>query len=114
MPASIEIWLEGSQVKARATWLTESVPASLDYDTPTDPTTVTFTARQRKSDGTMEDATEYVYDTDSEVARIDDGVFELTIVPTPGRWYLHAQGTDAAYGSARATFEIDASEALAA
>lgn len=112
--AGIETYVEGGKLIVRATWETESVPASGDYDTPTDPTTVTFTARRRTPQGVLEAATAYVFGTDAEVTKVSTGVYELAFVPEPGRWAVHAQGTDAAHGSARVTFEIDESEALAA
>lgn len=111
---AIEVYTQGNKIIVRATWEIESVPASGDYDTPTDPTTVTFTARRRTPDGALEAAEAFVFGADSEVSKISDGVFEFAHVPEPGRWYVHAQGTNAAHGAERVTYEIDESEALAA
>lgn len=110
----VEVYLQGNQMIARATWQTESVAGSGDYNTLTDPTVVTFTARRRTPAGTLEAAISYVFGVASEVTKASTGIFELKFVPAPGRWYIHAQGTGAAYGSERAVFEIDESEALAA
>lgn len=112
--AGVEVYVEGNKIIVRATWETESVPASGDYDTATDPTTVTFTARRRTPAGTLEAATSYVFGVASEVTKVSTGIYEFAFVPEPGRWDVHAQGTDAAHGSARVTFEIDESDALAA
>ena len=110
---SIEVFDQGDKIIVRATWEIESVPGSQDYDTPTDPTTVTFTARRRNLEGRLEAATEYEL-ADPEVVKISDGVFEFTHEPEPGKWYVHAQGTGAAHGAAKVEYELDESEALAA
>lgn len=115
MAASVEVFLRGTKVIVRATWKTESVAASGNYDTPTDPTTVVFTARQRNAAGAWQAATAYTFGVASEVTKVSTGVFELALTsPAVGRWAVHAQGTGAAEGSGRVTFEIDESEALAA
>lgn len=105
----IELFVRGNKIIARATWKTESVAGSKNYDTLSDPTTVTFTARKRGAA-----ATAYVYLTASEVTRVSLGIFELAFVPAAGHWWVHAQGTGTAQGAGRVTFEIDESEALAA
>jgi hypothetical protein len=111
---AIEVYTEGNKIIVRATWETESVPGSEEYDTPTDPTTVTFTARRRTPAGQWEDGEAYVFGTDGEVTKVSTGVFEFASVPDPGRWAVHAQGTGNAHGSDEIEFEIDASQALAA
>lgn len=114
MAASVEQFLRGNKMIVRATWETESVPASGNYNTPTDPTTVVFTARQRNAAGAWQTATAYTFGVAAEVTKVSTGVFEFAFVPAPGRWAVHAQGTGTAEGSGRVTFEIDESEALAA
>lgn len=114
MAALVEIFLRGNKIIVRATWKIESVPASGNYNTPADPTTVTFTARQRNAAGAWQVATAYVFGVAAEVTKASTGVFELATSPAVGRWAVHAQGTGAAEGSGRVTFEIDESEALAA
>lgn len=104
----IEVFLRGNKIITRATWKTESVAASGNYDTLTDPTTVVFSARLRGAT-----KTDYTYPS-AEVTKVSAGIFELALTPAVGRWYIHAQGTTAAQGSGRVTFEIDESEALAA
>ena len=106
---TIEVFVRGNKIITRATWKTESVPASGNYDTLTDPTTVVFSARLR---GAVK--TDYTFGVASEVTKVSVGIYELTLVPAVGRWWVHAQGTGAAYGAGRVTFEIDESEALAA
>lgn len=114
MAASVETFLRGNKLITRATWKTESVPASGDYNTLTDPTSVTFTARQRNAAGAWQVATAYVFGVAAQVTKVSVGIYELAITPAVGRWAIHAQGTGAAEGSARDTYEIDESEALAA
>lgn len=114
MAALVEQFLRGNKIIVRATWKTESVPASGNYNTVTDPTTVTFTARQRNAAGVWQAATAYVFGVAAEVTKVSTGVFELAITPAVGLWAVHAQGTGAAEGSGRVKFEIDESEALAA
>lgn len=115
MAATVEVFLRGNKIIVRATWKIESVPGSENYNTPTDPTTVVFTARQRNAAGVWQAATPYTFGSSSEVTKVSTGVFELSLTsPAVGRWAVHAQGTGAAHGSGRATFEIDESEALAA
>ena len=109
----VESFVQGARMITRVTWEIESVPGSEDYDTPTDPTTVVFTARRRNPEGRLEAAVEYEL-ADPEVTKISDGVFEFTHEPEPGKWYVHAQGTGAAHGSAKVEYEIEDSEALAA
>lgn len=111
---AIEVYTQGNRIIVRATWETESVPASGDYDTPTDPIPVAFTARRRSPAGQFEDATEYVFGTDAEVTRVSTGVFEFAHEPLPGRWFIHAQGGGPAYAAEKVEYEIDASEAIAA
>lgn len=110
----IEVFLQGTKVIVRATWKTESVPASGDYNTLTDPTTITFSARRRKPDGSMEAKTDYVFGVASEITKVSTGTYEFAKALAVGRWYVHAQGTGVAEGSGRVSFEIDESEALAA
>jgi hypothetical protein len=107
--AEIEVFVRGNKIITRATWKTESVPASGNYDTLTDPTTVVFSARSRGAA-----KTDYTYPASPEATKVSTGIYELTLTPAVGRWWVHAQGTGTAYGSGRVTFEIDESEALAA
>lgn len=112
---SIEVYAQGSKIIVRVTWEIESVPGSLEYDTPTDPTTVVYTARQRTPAGALQAATTHTYGVGgSGVTKVSTGVFEFTHEPTPGRWYVHAQGTGTAHGGADVVYEIDESGALAA
>ena len=111
---AIKVYTEGNRIIVRATWKTESVPGSQEYDTLTDPTTVTFTARRRNLAAKLGVATAYVFPTDPEVTKVSVGIFEFAHEPEPGRWYVHAQGTGAAQASEKIEYEIDASEALAA
>lgn len=111
---TVETFMQGSKMIVRVTFETESVPGSMEYDTLTDPSTVTFTARRRNPDGRYEEATAYVYGIDSEAQRVSQGVFEFAHEPDPGRWTVHVQGTGNAYGAVEATYEIEESEALAA
>lgn len=111
--ADIEVFDQGDKIIVRATFNTESIPGSENYNTPTDPTTVVFTARRRNSAGQMQPATTHTYPT-ADVVRIAPGVFEFSHVPDPGKWYVHAQGTGTAHGAGRVEYEIDESEALAA
>lgn len=111
---TIASWPEGNKMITRASWRTESAPGSGDYDTLTDPTAVVFTARRRRPDGRFDPATDYEFGVDAEVTRVSVGVYEFAHVPAPGRWHIHAQGTGAAQGAERDTYEIDHSEALAA
>lgn len=112
---SVEVYAQGSRIIVRVTWEVESVPGSLNYDTPTDPTTVVFTARRRTPDGALLAATTHTFGVGgSGVSKFATGVFEFTHEPDPGRWYVHAQGTGTAYGAADVEYEIDSSRALAA
>lgn len=113
MAASIEVFDEGDKIIVRATWKTESVAGSENYNTVTDPTTVVFTARRRLPDGTLAAATTHTYPA-ADVVKISVGVYEFSHIPTPGKWFVHAQGTGTAHGAGRVEYEIDASEALAA
>lgn len=108
MSATIEQWMEGTEANVRATFKTESVPGSGTFDTLTDPTTVTFTARRRG-----DTATSYLYGTAPEVTRVSLGLFRLKFVPAQGTWAVHVQGTGAAYGAEEIEFVIAGSEALA-
>lgn len=106
---SIEVFVQGTKVIVRASWRTESVPASGNYDTLTDPTTVTFTAKERSGTGTS-----YAFGVASEVTKVSVGIYEFAKALAPGRWYVHAQGTGTAEGAGRVEFDVDVSKALAA
>lgn len=74
----------------------------------TDPTTVVYTARKDGA-GT---ASTYTYGVEPEVTRVSVGVFELRIVPVPGLWTVHVQGTGAAYAADDIRFRITPSGAF--
>lgn len=114
MSATIDVFTRGNKIIVRAEWRTESVAGSGTYDTLTDPTTITFTARQRTLAGLLQAAVAYVFGVAPEVTKVATGIYEFAHVPAPGRWYVHAQGTGAAQGAEKVTYEIDESEALAA
>lgn len=114
MSATVESFPQGTKMITRVTWEIESVAGSMVYDTPTDPSTVVFTARRRNLAGRLEDSTTYTFGVDSEVQKIDDGIFEFAHEPEPGKWYVDAQGTGAAHGAAVDEYEIDESVARAA
>ena len=113
MAASVEVFDQGDKIIVRATWKTESVSGSENYDTVTDPTTVVFTVRRRNTSGQLLTATTHTFPA-ADVVKISTGVFEFSHVPDPGKWYVHAQGTGAAHGAGKVSYEIDESEALAA
>lgn len=98
--------MEGTKAVVRAEF---RVPD--DVGVLTDPTAVTFTARRRLS-GQLQTPTPYAFGTASEVTKVSTGIYELTFTPAEGTWYVHVQGTGAAYAAAEVTFVIEHAEAL--
>ena len=77
----------------------------------TNPTATTFTARRRLA-GKLQTPTAYVMGTASEVTNPSIGILVLTFVPAEGTWYVHVQGTGAAYAAGEVSFVIEHAEAL--
>lgn len=96
-------YLEGNKVKVTATFKVPDENGVL-----TDPAAVTFTARARGAAKTA-----YVFGVASEVTKSSTGIYVFTFVPVIGHWWVHVQGTGAAYAAAELEFDIDDAKALA-
>jgi hypothetical protein len=101
--AELEVLVEGNKRIVRASFRVPDGAGVL-----TDPTTVTFTARKRGA--ASED---YIFGTDSEVAKFATGVFDFTFAPAEGTWAIHAQGTGTAHAAGEVQFIVSRAEALA-
>lgn len=99
--AELSVFVRGTKVVVRAEFRVATVL--------TDPTTVTFTEREREASS----STAYVYGVAAEVTRVSAGIFEFARVPAEGEWYVHVQGTGAAHGAGEIGFKISHSRALA-